>query len=298
MLALFLAVLSVIFFAANAIFCRLALIGTGMDADTFTVLRVVSAACALWIFLTLQGYRPHRDGQWRAGFALFVYMAGFSWALASLSAAVGTLIITVAVQGSMLCIALWNKEVVSVRKIVGVLMGIGGITLLFPAIVPDSILQGVLGSFADISASSAGAQDFEAPSWLHAFFMLCAGTGWGFYSFYGQGREFPALNTGGNFIRCLPFTACLLVFAEPAPWEGVIYALISGAVTSAFGYIVWYAVVKKITLSTAAVIQLGVPPIAMLAGMLFLGEAVTARALISTFITLSAIAFAVAGRSS
>ncbi len=281
---LFLAAASVIVFAANAILCRLALIGTQMDPETFTIIRVTSAAFALWLFMLFKGHSSLKAGQWRAGFSLFVYMIGFSLAFVSLSTAVGTLVLTVAIQASMLCIALWQKESVGVQKVLGVGIGVIGISVLFPQINLIPFLS---------LAEATPMQGFESPSVLHVGFMLCAGIGWGFYSLYGRKKQNPALNTAGNFIRCLPFTAVLLFFAEPAPWEGVVYALLSGAVASAFGYILWYAFLEKATMSTAAVTQLCVPLVAMFGGLLLVGESITARHIISTVITLSGIALAV-----
>ncbi len=277
--------LSVCFFAANALFCRLALVDAHMDPESFTFIRVFSAALTLWVCVRLQGHKPLQAGSWRAAFALFVYMAAFSWGLTSVSAAIGTLVITVAVQASMLGIALWRGEAVGLRKIGGVLVGISGIAFLFPQSNP-LVLFGFDSSV--VTASS--------PSLLHMFFMLCAGIGWGFYSFYGHGITHAAVHTAGNFLRCLPFTAILLCFATMESWQGVGFALMSGIIASAFGYMVWYELVKNIRISTAAVLQLAVPPIAMFGGMIFLDEAITWRYIVSTCITLLGIAYAVTGK--
>ncbi len=280
----FLTLATVVFFAANAILCRLSLVDTGVNAETFTIIRTVSAALTLWLFMTLKGQHPLKAGRWRAGFALFVYLAGFSWGFVALPTAVGVLVLTVAIQVTMLCLALWHKESVSIFKILGITIGVIGIAILFPNLNLHTIVH--------FSANST----MEGPSPLHVVYMLCAGVGWGFYSMYGKGIKRPDLNTAGNFIRCLPFTALLLFLAEPAPWEGVFYAILSGSIASGFGYIIWYALVEKTSISTAAVIQLGVPPLAMLGGMLLLGETITLRYIISTIITLGGIALAVSYR--
>ncbi|MGS0759341.1 EamA family transporter, partial [Roseateles sp. GG27B] len=50
---------------------------------------------------------------------------------------------------------------------------------------------------------------------------------------------------------------------------GLLYAVLSGAVTSGLGYAVWYAVLPQLTRTRAATVQLSVPVLAALAGSLF-----------------------------
>jgi uncharacterized membrane protein len=59
--------------------------------------------------------------------------------------------------------------------------------------------------------------------------------------------------------------------------QGVLLAILSGAVTSGLGYALWYAVLPKLEASVSGLVQLSVPVIAMAGGVLLLNEAVTPR---------------------
>ena len=74
---------------------------------------------------------------------------------------------------------------------------------------------------------------------------------------------------------------------------GVIAALFSGAVTSGFGYMLWYSVLPQLKSVTASVVQLSVPIIAIVAGSLLLDEAVTGTIIISVFLVLGGILIAI-----
>src|SRR5215831_9979772 len=71
-------------FASNSILCRLALRQTSIDPATFTVVRILSGAIALW--LVMQMRREKSTGNWLSAFALFAYAAAFSFAYLQLSA--------------------------------------------------------------------------------------------------------------------------------------------------------------------------------------------------------------------
>ena len=49
--------------------------------------------------------------------------------------------------------------------------------------------------------------------------------------------------------------------------RGLVYAGLSGALTSALGYVIWYAVLPSLSVSAAAVAQLSVPIIAEAGGV-------------------------------
>jgi drug/metabolite transporter (DMT)-like permease len=69
----------------------------------------------------------------------------------------------------------------------------------------------------------------------------------------------------------------LLGSSEQVQPTGIILAIISGTITSGLGYITWYAVLPRLSVSTAAASQLSVPAIAALGGVLLLGETLTTR---------------------
>ena len=135
-----------------------------------------------------------------------------------------------------------------------------------------------------------------APPPLAAALMLAAGVAWGVYSLLGRGAGDPTAATGGNFLRTLPFAAALMLAATASGTTdrtGMFYALLSGAVTSGLGYVLWYAALPRLRPSSAATVQLSVPAIAALGGAMLLAEPVTARLLVASVAVLGGIALAI-----
>ncbi len=251
-------------FAANSILCRLAIVETGMNAQSYTILRAVSASCVLCIITMFHKKNPLQEGNFIAAFALFTYMAGFSWAFIKLPAATGTLIIFFATQFTMLAYAVFRKEKFTLRQIIGMCIAFTGLLAL---VLPQA----------------------TKPPLFSALAMFCAGSGWGVYCLCGKNSQNPIVNTAGNFIRCLPFALLLLPFAEIPNWQGALYACLAGGGASAIGYITWYSVVGKLSTSHASIVQLGSPIITPIGGILFLGESITIQFFISAIIILFGI---------
>src|SRR5258708_10599645 len=87
-----------------------------------------------------------------------------------------------------------------------------------------------------------------APPPLAAALMRGAGGAWGVYSLLGRRAGDPTAAPAGNFLRTVPFAAALLLAAlavkggtETVDRMGAFYAVLSGAVTSGLGYVLWYA---------------------------------------------------------
>ena len=70
-------------------------------------------------------------------------------------------------------------------------------------------------------------------------------------------------------------------------------AVISGAITSGVGYVIWYSALPGLKATSAATVQLSVPVLAAAGGILFLGESITLRFLVSSVAVLSGIALVV-----
>src|SRR5690606_23970887 len=110
-----------------------------------------------------------------------------------------------------------------------------------------------------------------APPLLPALLMIGAGMAWAAYSLLGRGTADPIRATAGNFIRTLPMT--LLLGLVALPWlrwdlEGAGYAVLSGAVTSGLGYVIWYSALRGLDATRAATVQLATPVLAALMGLL------------------------------
>ena len=256
-------------FAANSLLCRLALKETSIDAVSFTALRIASGAFALWLIMVARGTGGMRgQGSWTSALALFTYAAAFSWAYLELSAATGALLLFGAVQVSMFSWALWRGERLGAAQWIGFAIALAGLAGL--------LLPGV-----------------QAPPWQGALLMIVAGCAWGVYSLRAQGVGDPTVVTAGNFIRALPFA--LALGAALYPWArfdgaGAVYALLSGALASGVGYAIWYAALPGLRASSAATVQLSVPLLAAVGGLLVLGEPITLRLVLAGAAIIGGIA--------
>ena len=268
---IFLTCMALLAFAANSLLCRLALAGEHIDAASFTLIRIVSGAVLLCVLALARRQSVLRAGSWRSALALVVYAAGFSFSYLHLSAGLGALILFGAVQVTMIGYGVWSGERLGGYRGAGLLLaGSGLVWLLLPGL--------------------------SAPSLAGASLMLLAGVAWGVYSLRAKGTQAPLLATAGNFLRAVPLIlAVSLFFVHRMQWDGagIVYALLSGALASGVGYAVWYAVVPALKSATAATVQLVVPVIAAIGGVLFLQEALTLRLLIASMAILGGIALVV-----
>jgi drug/metabolite transporter (DMT)-like permease len=271
---LILVALTMIAFAGNSLLCRMALRNTTIDAASFTSIRIVSGALALWLIVRIRD-RVHLDGgNWWSAFALFAYAIAFSFAYISLPAGTGALLLFGAVQATMIGWGLWSGERLQLRQSGGLLLACAGLVgLLLPGL--------------------------SAPSPQGSALMLSAGVFWGVYSLRGRGAGEPTRTTAGNFVRAVPFAVALS--AAAMPWisldpAGIGYAVASGALTSGVGYSIWYTALKGLKATHAATVQLSVPVIAALGGVIFLGEHVTLRLVLAAIAILGGIALVVLGK--
>ncbi len=135
----------------------------------------------------------------------------------------------------------------------------------------------------------------DTPTPWAALLMMAAGISWGIYSLRGRGASSPVAGTRDNFLGTLPLVIVLLVFTYPSlqlSIEGILYAIGSGAIASAMGYVVWYAALQELNAKHAALVQLTVPILASVGGVLFLSESLTQRLLLAAILIIGGIAFA------
>jgi drug/metabolite transporter (DMT)-like permease len=271
---LLLTALAMLAFAGNSLLCRLALRDGDIDAASFTSVRIVSGALTLWLLVRLRRSGAPSAGSWPAAAALFAYAAAFSFAYNSLDAGMGALLLFGSVQISMLLWGFYRGERLSRLSAVGLAVALGGLLAL--------LLPGA-----------------SAPAISGALLMVVAGAAWGAYSLLGRGVADPMAATAGNFLRAIPMAlAVSLLLLDRATWNhsGVIYALLSGAVTSGVGYFIWYAALAGLKSFQAASVQLSVPIIAALAGVVLLGEASSLRLIFSSIAVLGGIALILCAR--
>ena len=258
-------------FAGNSLLCRMALKQTNIDAATFTLVRIVSGAIALWLLANVRKARSPWKGSWSSAAALFVYAAAFSFAYIGLSAATGALLLFGAVQATMIGWGLRNGEHLRSRQWLGLAFALGGlIALLLPGL--------------------------SAPPLAGSILMLTAGIAWGVYSLRGKNGGDPISATAGNFLRAVPMAAvlCLGLFSSVRfDSAGLGYAMLSGAIASGVGYAIWYSALPWLKAASAAAVQLSVPVLAAAGGILLLGEPITMRFLFASIAILGGIAFVV-----
>jgi drug/metabolite transporter (DMT)-like permease len=263
-------------FAANSLLCRLALQQPIIDPASFASIRLISGALALALIVRMKSPRSvSARPDWLAAAMLFAYVAFFSFAYLTLSAGTGALILFGAVQLTMFGVGLRAGE--SFRPIawVGLVLAVAGLVYLV----------------------SPG---LSAPPLLGAVLMAVAGVAWGVYSLRGRGVADPLAATASNFLRATLFAlgvSLLLATRAHASAAGVALAIVSGAVTSGIGYVIWYAALNGLSAMRAATVQLSVPPIAAFGGALLLSEAITARLALSSAAILGGIALVLTSRS-
>jgi drug/metabolite transporter (DMT)-like permease len=263
-------------FAFNSILCRMALGDGEADAASFTAIRLLSGAVTLAI-LVLVSNKPKTffaAGNWGSAFFLFVYAICFSFAYLGLTAATGALILFGSVQFTMIAATIVKGERPGRLEWIGLIVAFGGLVYL--------LLPGL-----------------ASPPILNAGLMAAAGVAWGFYTLRGKGSADPLGDTAGNFVRSVPMAVVAVMpflLSLHLSARGVVLAVLSGAIASGVGYTAWYAVLRHHTATRAAVLQLAVPVIAAVGGVLFISEMMTARLVVAAALILGGIAVVIAGR--
>ncbi len=264
-------------FAANSILTRMALGAGLLDAASFTTIRLCSGALVLALLAARQLGNP---AAWRGRsltgpVALFAYAAPFSFAYLRIGAAVGALVLFGVVQLTMISWGLKKGERPGVQAWAGLLLAAGGLVALTVPSVTRPDLTGVA-------------------------LMAVAGVAWGVYSIAGTGGSDPLASTARNFMLSVPL-ALLLSLTQLGEAHGtatgVTLAVISGAVTSGLGYAIWYRALRHLAVTQAGMVQLSVPVIAALGAVVFLGESLSTRVLLSGVAVLGGIALVLSSRS-
>ncbi len=270
-LLILLTTLAMIAFAGNSLLCRAALKHTAIDAASFTTIRLISGALMLWLVVSISRRSHTGSGNWPSAFALFVYAAFLSYSYGSLSAATGAILLFGAVQATMIGHGIWSGERMQRLQLVGLVIALAGLVgLLLPGL--------------------------SAPPLFGSLLMLGSGVAWGVYSLRGRGAGDPTRVTAGNFLRAVPIAAALsvlMVDRTSLDSTGIGYAVASGALASGIGYAIWYTALPALKAAKAATVQLSVPVITALGGIVFLGEPLTLRLVLSSVAILGGIALVI-----
>ena len=263
-------------FAANSILTRMAIDWGHIDPAGFALVRVGAGAIVLAVLVALRcGRLPLlRRNRIGGALSLAVYMIGFSLAYMTLDAGLGALILFGVVQITMFTYAALAGATPTKRQITGAVAAFAGLVIV---LWPDG------QSSTDI---------------IGAGLMVLAGMGWAAYTIIGRTSGDPLAATSANFLLCLPFMLIFPAFAGGHfTATGMLMAALCGGVTSGLGYALWYAVLTRLDGATAAVAQLSVPIVAILAGSLLLGEPLSLTLLLATALVLGGIAWALSAKS-
>ncbi len=263
-------------FAGNSVLCRLALGDEVIDAPSFTVIRLLSGIVVLVALLTVTkgDKKTLSKGSWLASILLFVYAVTFSFAYISLDTGTGALILFGTVQLTMILASVAFGSKLHFSEWLGVLIAFSGFVYL---IIPN----------------------LTTPSFAGFFLMVIAGIAWGGYSLKGRGSINPISDTAYNFIRTIPFVILLIVLSlrdAHLSSLGILLAILSGAIASGIGYVVWYIALRNLSIIQASVVQLLVPIIAAIGGTFFINEIISLRLVFSSIMVLGGILLVIIGR--
>ena len=281
-------------FAANSLLCRMALANGAIDAWNFTLVRLLSGAACLGLILAIQAYYLKRNGlkknslerndlkhtghldkttlkekgDWFSSICLVTYALCFSVAYQALDTGTGALILFAAVQLTMIGWGVYNKEQLNRVQWIALLIACAGFVYLM---LPSTV----------------------TPSLSAALIMTISGIAWGIYSIRGKTCVSPLRTTGFNFIRSLVAVPALALvgmsYLSNVSIIGVILAVASGAIASGLGYSIWYVAMPLLKTTQSAVVQLCVPVLAALLGMVFLSEQLTLEFVIASSVILGAV---------
>lgn len=268
--------LALIAFAANSVLCRLALGTESIDASSFTVVRLLSGTFVLLTIIGLKGNfsTSSAKGSWTSSLMLFTYAVTFSYAYISLDTGTGALILFGAVQITMILVSYFSGTRLHFSEWSGVIIAfIGFVYLILP--------------------------DVTTPSIVGFLLMTIAGIAWGIYTLRGRGSRNPLMDTAYNFFRTTPLVILLAIITlnnMHYSSTGILLALIAGGITSGIGYTIWYIALGYLSSTQAAVLQLSVPIIAAVGGVIFVSEPITSRLTISSTLVLGGILIVVLGK--
>ncbi|HET9602783.1 MAG TPA: DMT family transporter [Gemmatimonadales bacterium] len=269
--------LTLLAFAANSLLCRAALRSSLVDPASFTAIRLASGAAMLGLLLAFRRASPAAEpsgGSWGSALALAAYAIFFSLAFVRIGAGVGALILFGAVQVSMIGWTVVGSELPSIGETLGLVLSLAGLAWLT---LPHAV----------------------APDPVGAALMGVAGIAWGSYSLRGRQVRAPIRASAANFTMAVPLAlipVLLSLHTLRLTSNGLILGVISGAVTSGLGYVLWYSVLPALGGTRAAIVQLLVPVIAVLGSIVFLGEALTAHLALSGSVILAGVVVAMLSR--
>jgi len=271
-----LTLLALFAFAGNSVLCRLALDNNIIDAGSFTSIRLFSGIIFLLFLVAIKTKEKIsvKKGSWISASFLFVYALAFSYGYITLDTGTGALILFGAVQTTMILYGLVKGRKLLLVEWIGLLFAALGLCVL--------LLPGA-----------------SAPSLNGFILMAISGAAWGAYTLAGKGSQNPLVDTAHNFLKTLPFIIIAMLATMndiQLSNKGILLAIVSGAVMSGLGYAIWYSILTRLSVTQAATIQLSVPIIATIGGVIFSNESVTIKLVLASLLVLGGILVVTLGK--
>jgi len=250
-------------FAANSVITRYLVLESRVSPFLLTVIRFVSG---LGTLLLLTSIRPTTFRHDRPDFSYFLgalflgaYAFSISYGYLFIPVAAGTFVFYTFVVVTMVAYSvIEDKEELTFRLVLGQLFGLLGVLVITFGRIGSVTLLGVL-------------------------LMAATGMSWGLYSAYGKKFQIAFSYTYNSFLILGAFAviASMMValsgqtISSNLSVQDLGFALYMGMVSTALSYVVWNTTVKKVAASLGGLVQLIVPVLAPIMGILFLGEQVT-----------------------
>lgn len=257
-------------FAFNSLATRFLVSRGLLDAAGVTVARFAAGAAMLVVVLALQARAreaaPKASDAW-----LIVFLGGYALAIAY-----GYLFITAA-AGTFVFYAL-----------VVATMTVGGPRPTRRAVA------GALVALAGVGVLAVGRAEGTTP--LGVVLLALTGATWGAYSLLLRRRGTPVATNARAFVGVALLLPLLAVVERERlvwSWPGLALGVFMGAITTALAYALWAGVLPELSPIQAGTVQLLVPVLTALGGVLALGEPFGARLALAGALVLTGMALSI-----
>ena len=264
-------------FAANSVITRYLVLVSRVSPFLVTMIRFVSGLLVLLALVQARpaDFRPAKMRQTNllGGLFLGVYAFSISYGYLFIPVAAGTLVFYTAVVMTMVAYSVINdREKLTFRLGLGLLLGLLGVIAI---------------TFSKISAVTLPG----------VFLMIATGASWGLYSVYGRKFDVAFGYTYNSFLILGAFAVIAglalssfhqLTLANLSPFD-LGLALYMGMLSTALSYVVWNRTMKKIPAYLGGLVQVTVPVLASIMGIIFLREIITTALVLGGALVLSGI---------
>jgi drug/metabolite transporter (DMT)-like permease len=181
-----------------------------------------------------------------------------------LSGATGALILFAVVQFTLVGFSYAKGSTMSKLEWVGLVAALTGVVIL--------LLPGV-----------------EKPSYFGFTLMFISGLGWAGFTIIGLKPNNAIADVTLSFMKAVPLAFIVYLLSVENSFmtsTGVMFAILSGVLTSGLGYFLWFLLLPSLSASSAAAFQLSVPVIVAFLGVVFLGELLSFQMILASTIVI------------